>query len=154
MPTSLGSLEGGVNGVFAASPEQPLVLLVDFKNSPGLAWHRLSTYIAPFGESSFLTHFNGTMVLSGPVTVIVSGSASFHLVVHSSTYIDIFYDAPLEEMSSFFTGPSQSSTFSTTSDGPSVTEWDHDNLHSHPKNLVVYSPANSYFTSVSFTKSI
>jgi hypothetical protein len=129
------------------------VLLVEFKNDPDMIWHRLPAAIAPFRESNYLTYFNGMAVVPGPVMIVASGNASFNCVVQSSTYREVFYDAPLELMSSLPTRP-ESSNSSTYAKGLSRTDVDHGNLSSHPRNPDVYSPANSYFASASFIKSI
>jgi hypothetical protein len=154
VPDFVGSMGSEVNGVFAADPKQSLVLLVEFKNDPDVIWHRLSADIAPLRESNYLTYFNGTAVVPGPVTIVASGNAPFNLVVQSSTYRDIFYDAPLELMSSQ-PPRSESSNSSTYTEDPSGTNADDDDqFSSRPQNPDVYSPANSYFASASFVKSV
>lgn len=153
VPDFIGSVGSEVNGVFSADPKQSLVLLVEFKNDPDMIWRRLSADIAPFRESNYLTYFNGTTVVPGPLTIVASGNAPFNSVVQSSTYRDIFYDAPLELMSSLPTRQ-PSSNSSTYAKAPSRTDVDYDNLSPSPRNPNVYSPANSYFASASFIKSI
>ncbi|KIW29780.1 uncharacterized protein PV07_05568 [Cladophialophora immunda] len=149
----VGSTASEVNGIFSADPKQSLVLLVEFKNNPDMIWHRLSADIAPLRERNYLSYFNGTAVVPGPVTIVASGSAPFNCVVQSSTYRDIFYDAPLDLMSSLPTRllSSNSSTYEKT---PSSAGVDHEDLSPYPQNPDVYSPANSYFASTSFIKSI
>jgi hypothetical protein len=154
VPDFVGSMGSEVNGVFAADPKQSLVLLVEFKNDPDVIWNRLSADIAPLRESNYLTYFNGTAVVPGPVTIVASGNAPFNLVVQSSTYRDIFYDAPLELMSSL-PPRSESSNSSAYTEDPSGTNADDDDqFSSRPQNPDVYSPANSYFASASFVKSV
>jgi hypothetical protein len=154
VPDFVGSVGSEVNGVFSADPKQSLVLLVEFKNDPDVIWHRLSADIAPLRESNYLTYFNGTAVVPGPVTIVASGNAPFHRVVENATYRDIFYDAPLELMSSQ-PPRSKSSNSSTYTEDPSGTNVDDDDqFSSRPQNPDVYSPANSYFASASFIKSV
>ncbi|KAL6243375.1 Altered inheritance of mitochondria protein 6 [Rhinocladiella similis] len=161
IPEFIGSVSDEIHGIFAADPKQSLTLLVDFKNDPTLMWHRLSADIAPLRERNYLTFFDGTTVVHGPVTIVATGSAPFDHVVANSTYRDIFYDAPLGLMSSLSL-PARalpSTTLSAGSSAPSsppstdVDDDDHD-IYYPPENPDVYSSTNSYFASASFVKSI
>jgi hypothetical protein len=152
LPEFAASLPSQINGVFAADPQQSLALLVDFKNEPNMTWQRLSADIAAFRERKYLTHFNGTRVVPGPVTIVASGNAPFDLVLQGSAYRDIFYDAPLELMSlPFRPTPPNSSTYDDT---PSKTDGHQDDLASSSSNRELYSPENSYFASASFVETI
>ncbi|KAJ9610281.1 Altered inheritance of mitochondria protein 6 [Cladophialophora chaetospira] len=153
VPDFAEPLESEVNGVFLADPRQSLVLLVEFKNDPEKTWHRLAADIAPFRESNYLTYFNGNAVVPGPLTIVASGSAPFNYVVSSTTYRDIFYDSPLDILSSLSPRP-LSSNSSTYTEAPSRTDVDHDSLSFYSRNPEAYSPSNSYFASASFIKSI
>ncbi|KAK6386149.1 Altered inheritance of mitochondria protein 6 [Exophiala oligosperma] len=147
VPPFIGSASAEIHGVFAAHPEQSLILLMDFKNDPTLMWHRLSADIAPLRERNYLTFFNGTTVVPGPVTLVVSGNAPFDHVVANSTYRDIFYDAPLGLMSPL--------SLPETPSPPSTNVDEHRrNISSPLGNPDMYSSANSYFASVSFVRSI
>ncbi|OAL35845.1 hypothetical protein AYO20_04751 [Fonsecaea nubica] len=161
IPEFIGSASDEVHGVFAADPKQSLTLLVDFKNDPTMIWHRLSADIAPLRERNYLTYFDGTTVVPGPVTIVATGNAPFDRVVANSTYREIFYDAPLGLMSPLFLSAQAlpSTTFPAVSlapsSSPSTDPHDHDHdISSPPENPDIYSSTNSYFASASFVKSI
>ena len=122
LPNFLGPLDQTRNGVFATHPKQSLILLIDFKNDPEAIWRRLQSHLTYFRDKKYLTHSNGSFIVQGPLTIVVSGKAPFNHIVESSTYGDVFYDAPLDAMAS--------------------------------PNVDNYSPANSYYASASFVRSI
>ncbi|KIW15480.1 hypothetical protein PV08_05526 [Exophiala spinifera] len=149
----LGSVaEDEVHGVFAADPKQSLTMLVDFKNDPTTMWRLLSAELAPLRERKYLTYFNGTTVVPGPVTLVVSGNAPFDHIVANATYRDIFYDAPLNLMTAL---PAAISSAESASPSPSTGADDHEHdISSPPQDPDIYSSANSYSASVSFVRSI
>ncbi|KIW15844.1 hypothetical protein PV08_05894 [Exophiala spinifera] len=154
LPNFLGPLgETTRNGVFATRPMQSLVLLIDFKNDPDRIWRRLESHLTYFRDHKYLTHFNGTAVVQGPLTIVASGMAPFHRIVQSSTARDVFYDAPLDVLASLtgIRGSSAASLahYAADADDPSLID-----APSYPQNAAVYSPANSYYASVSFARSI
>lgn len=152
LPEFLGPLDRVLNGVFDTQPMQSLVLLIDFKNDPGAIWRRLESHLTYFRDKQYLTHFNGTSIVQGPLTIVASGQAPFSHVVQSSTYRDVFYDAPLDVMASLPpTGepPLPLSHSVTATKGPAVIDVPHDQ-----QSPAIYSPANSYYASVSFVRSI
>ncbi|KAI9828800.1 MAG: Altered inheritance of mitochondria protein 6 [Thelocarpon impressellum] len=84
-------------GAFDTDPEQSLVLLVDFKTPGAKTWPHVLDELAPLRERGWLTRFNGTHVVPGPVTVVGTGNTPFDLL-SNYTSRDLFFDAPLEEM--------------------------------------------------------
>lgn len=86
------------NGVFDTDPSQTLVLLIDFKTDGTATWPYVFEQLAPLREGGYLTHFNGTVVVDGPITVVGSGNAPFDSIVSNSTYRDIFFDTSLDEL--------------------------------------------------------
>jgi hypothetical protein len=163
------------NGVFDAHPKQSLVLLIDFKNDPEVTWTKVSDALSYFRERRFLTYYDGTSVVAGPLTVVVSGEAPFERIVDDSTYRDIFYDAPLDLMGfpptmaapfSESTDDEANSNSTVNTDGAGMSDSggmtsafpSHPDAHRHengpPAAAAMYSPANSYYASVSFMKSI
>ncbi|KAJ9605805.1 hypothetical protein H2200_009654 [Cladophialophora chaetospira] len=151
-PDFLGPLDRPLNGVFATHPKQSLVLLIDFKNDPEPTWSRLESHLTYFRDKKYLTYFNGTSVVRGPLTIVVSGKAPFSRIVQSSTYRDVFYDAPLDVMASL---PTNGEPSTTSLD--SLTHANDSSLVDTPQylqNAGTYSPANSYYASVSFIRSI
>ncbi len=146
LPDFLGPFDRTLNGVFATHPKQSLVLLVDFKNDPELIWRRLQSHLTYFRDKKYLTHFNGTSLVQGPLTIVLSGEAPFSRIAEGSTYRDVFYDAPLDAMTSLPT--SRESLLSDTED-PSLLEPSH-----LSPSTDTYTTANSYYASVSFVRSI
>lgn len=111
------------NGVFDTVPSQPLVLLIDFKTEGTALWPHVSSALEPLRERGYLTHRNDTTnpntITSGPITVVGTGNTPFALVTSDSTnaHHDIFFDAPLDKLSS----PSPSPYNSTNSYYASVS---------------------------------
>lgn len=106
------------SGLFETSPNTTLVLLIDFKQSPGTLWPLLQSHLNPLRERGYLQYWNETtQTLSlGPVTIIGSGSINqnYSLVQSSSTntHHDVFLDAPLLALSEVMAmdGPSPFNT--------------------------------------------
>ena len=86
------------HGIFDTDPSQTLVLLIDFKTSGAELWPYLFSQLEPLREGGYLTYFNGTDVVEGPVTVVGTGNTPFDLLVSNTSYRDIFFDAPLDQM--------------------------------------------------------
>ncbi|KIW37010.1 uncharacterized protein PV06_10907 [Exophiala oligosperma] len=152
LPNFLGPMDETRNGVFATRPMQTLVLLIDFKNDPEHIWRRLQSHLTYFRDKKYLTHFNGTTVIQGPLTIVASGIAPFGRIVQSSTYRDVFYDAPLDILASLSgsRGPPAPLPHDTAdTDDSSLIDAPY-----HLQNAAIYSPANSYYASVSFARSI
>jgi hypothetical protein len=123
-------------GVFVTEPSQTLILLIDFKASPELLWPLLMKNLQPLRQKGYLTHFNGTTLIQRPITVVATGSAPFHRIQDSTTYRDIFYDAPLDKLTLEPETEFQSTTNYTSDTKPSYTKY------------------NSYYASVDFHASI
>ncbi|KAL4909284.1 hypothetical protein BDW74DRAFT_174489 [Aspergillus multicolor] len=86
------------NGVFDTDPSQTLVLLIDFKTDGEEAWDHVYTQLTPLRESGYLTYYNGSDIINGPITVVGTGNAPFNRIAASTTYRDIFFDAPLNRL--------------------------------------------------------
>ncbi|RMZ79831.1 hypothetical protein DV737_g3231, partial [Chaetothyriales sp. CBS 132003] len=143
------------NGVFVTKPEQNLVLLVDFKGDGDAIWPYVYSQLEPLREKKYLTHFNGTAVVEGPVVVVATGNAPFNRVVENADYRDIFFDAPLNLMdkASPVTVSDEelekvpgASTFLDGGPGRSGA--------AAPRNPNAYSIHNSYYASASFRRSV
>ena len=85
----------GMVGLFSNDQKQSLTLLIDCKTDGDRTWPLLVEQLNPLREKGYLTHFNGSDVVYGPITVVVSGDAPLHLLLENATYRDVFYDAPL-----------------------------------------------------------
>ncbi|KAJ5819442.1 hypothetical protein N7474_005033 [Penicillium riverlandense] len=109
-------------------PTQTLVLLMDFDADPERIWSQLLSHLKPLREAGYLTYFNGSEVVQGPIKIVATGNVPFYRVLERSPFRGIFYDAPLLELSP------QSS-------------------HTPPRNSD-YSKQNSYYASADFHRAI
>jgi hypothetical protein len=160
------------NGIFDTKPEQSLILLIDFKTHADDTFSAVADQLEPLRQKRYLTHFNGTDVVQAPLTVVLTGNAPWNRVVESSRYRDMFFDAPLDLMADLdATSPTISdstdlSSLVTNSSGTpgselykstastSPTDQGQGRSGAAPLNPAAYSPANSYFASVSFKKAL
>lgn len=86
-------------GVFATYPSQSLVLLVDIKNKPALAFEALTAHLEPLRQRDYLTYHNGSALVYRPLTVVTTGSTPYGSVLaQDSAKRDIFFDAPLADL--------------------------------------------------------
>jgi hypothetical protein len=127
------------NGVFDTEPTQTLVLLVDFKNNGRDIFPVVSKQLAALREKGYLTYFNGNSTIEGAITVVATGNAPFDLITASSTYRDIFFDAPLDLLA-------QDHPSSISKRGGQGTIGTTPTSH--------FDSTNSYYASVNFGKSI
>jgi hypothetical protein len=86
-------------GVSATGYTQTLVLLMNFDADPERAWSSLLPHLDPLREAGFLTYFNGSSLVQGPLTIVATGNVPFHRILERSTSRDVFYDAPLLQLS-------------------------------------------------------
>lgn len=129
------------NGVFDTDHAQTLILLIDFKSEGHSLWPYVHAQLDPLRAGGFLTTFDGTSVVEGPVTVVATGDAPFDLVTANSTYRDIFFDAPLDR----FGAGRSSSTEHNSGQGASSNS---------PIDASSYNITNSYYASTSFKVAI
>ena len=92
------------SGVFDRSPETSLVLLLDFKTDAKETWTVVQEQLEPLRQRGMLTSWNGTTktITQRPITVVGTGNTSFEMIVANSTYRDIFFDAPLDQLNSTY----------------------------------------------------
>ena len=114
------------HGVFDTSPSTPLTLLIDIKTDGASTFPAVLKHLEPLRTRGWLTHFNGSAVIPGLVTVVGTGNTPFNLLTSNHTYRDIFFDAPLDH---FFT-------------------------ETPPADYNAYTSQNSYYSSVSFSKAL
>lgn len=88
-----------LHGVFFEDPEQTLTLVIDFKSNGFSLWPVVQEALEPLRERDWLTYWDGRSRVSRPITVVGTGSAPFDMIISNSTYRDIFFDAPLEALS-------------------------------------------------------
>ncbi|KAJ5771849.1 hypothetical protein N7520_002378 [Penicillium odoratum] len=92
------SYKNQVPGVFPDDPTKTLVLLMRFDADPEQVWSQLILHLEPLREAGFLTHFNGSTVLQGPVTIVATGNVPFHHILEMNATRDVFFDAPLLQL--------------------------------------------------------
>lgn len=86
-------------GVFENSPTQSLVLLVDLKNDPFIAFKAFSAQLEPLRSRGYLTYHNGTDLVPGPLTIVATGRTPYISILSQPfTRRDIFFDAPLGDL--------------------------------------------------------
>lgn len=127
---------GTQNGVFSTDPQQTLVLLVDFKNDGRAIFPIVSAHLAALRQKGYLTYFNGEETVEGPITVVATGNAPFDLITANTTYRDIFFDAPLAQMSTL--ARSQGHGQGTVGTSPGST----------------FDSTNSFYASVNFRRAV
>ena len=156
------------NGVFDTEPSQTLILLIDFKTAGNDLWPYVVSQLKPFRDHNYLTYFNGTDVIQGPITVVGTGNTPFDLLMSNNTYRDIFFDAPLDQMAAedndlSFHPPNFEVDYSDPDfDGEPIdtksafarSDQGQGHSGSAPTNPNIYSELNSYYASVNFKRSI
>lgn len=133
--TSSSSISNSLNGVFDTSPKTSLILLIDMKTDGPPTFPAVLEHLEPLRSRGWLTHFNGSAVVPGLITVVGTGNTPFDLLVANTTYRDIFYDAPLSEL---------------WGDSPPPPINDYSQL----LLATQYTAENSYYASVSFQEEI
>lgn len=145
-----------LHGVFDTDPSQTLVLLVDFKTDGPATWPYFVSQLSPLRDRGYLTYFNGQEVVKGPITVVATGNAPFDLLTSNSTYRDIFFDAPLdqladEELQAVNANDLPVQEIAACERASQEPVQGLSNTTAGPDS---YNPTNSYYASVSFKKSI
>ena len=115
-----------MNGVFSTSPNTSLTLLIDIKTDGPATLPVLLDQLEPLRSQGLLTYFNNSTIIPAPVTIVGTGNTPFDILVSNTTYRDIFFDAPLDQL------------------------WGED----APSTATVYTTENSYYASVSFSAAI
>ncbi|KAG4026777.1 hypothetical protein MFRU_036g00110 [Monilinia fructicola] len=89
------------NGVFQSSPNTTLTLLLDFKSDGVKLWPSANQQLEALRSKNWLTYWsNSTRKINWrPIIVVATGNAPFDLLVSNNTYRDVFYDAPLNDIS-------------------------------------------------------
>ncbi|KAJ9639926.1 hypothetical protein H2201_007295 [Coniosporium apollinis] len=97
-PTTAFVHEETRNGVFDAAVSQTLYLFIDFKTRDGGEFEAAEEALQPLLDANYLTVYNGSAVVRGPVTIIGTGYTALSAVVAQEPRY-IFYDAPLANLS-------------------------------------------------------
>ena len=85
-------------GLFDQKPEQTLVLLVDVKTEPELAWPLLVEAAEPLRQRGWLTTVRNGVLASGPLTIVAGGKISEQPLRAEPALRDILLDAPLSDL--------------------------------------------------------
>jgi hypothetical protein len=95
------SSTGNLTGIFPSSPTTTLTLFLDFKSNGSDLWPLVNNELETLRSKNYLTHWsNRTKTITwAPLIVVASGTAPFSLLTSNNTYRDIFYDAPLTNIS-------------------------------------------------------
>ncbi|KAF2126422.1 hypothetical protein P153DRAFT_346121 [Dothidotthia symphoricarpi CBS 119687] len=154
--SAFSSASTNKSGVFDTAPAQTLVLLVDFKNNGANIFPVVSQQLTALREKGYLTYFNGTTTVKGPITVVATGNAPFDLVTANSTYRDIFFDAPLDRMYEEPTPLRDVSQEQDTDDDatstPAIVTSGQGTVGTSPTSH--FDATNSFYASVDFRRSI
>jgi hypothetical protein len=76
-----------------------MTLFLDFKSNGVELWPYVNKQLESLRSKNWLTHWNSlTGITWGPIIVVASGNAPFNLITSNITYRDIFYDAPLDDV--------------------------------------------------------
>lgn len=154
-----------VHGVFDTTPEQPLILLIDFKTSGTELFPFVVKALEPLRSKGYLTWQNGSEFIHGPIIVIGTGETPYEMVLSDTDnpHHDIFFDAPLNKM---YEGPNGearqgASRIKGKTSREQLTEqkesWKrHGGSEEGGVKAVeeAYSTSNSYYASVSFIEAI
>ncbi|KAI5460628.1 hypothetical protein BGZ63DRAFT_358773 [Mariannaea sp. PMI_226] len=158
------SVDRRLTGVFSTEPDQPLVLVIDFKTPGESTWRELQTQLEALRDRNMLTYFNGTAIVPGPIVIVGSGNAPFDNLTASNTYRDVFFDAPLDQladMSAIWPNPNRAVDGARATDvktkygashrgnsgAQSIYDIERDTLNG-------YNPSNSYYASANFKHAV
>jgi hypothetical protein len=92
-----------INGVWDVDPERGIVLMTDLKTEGVTTLAAIQEQLEPIRQKGWLTYWNGTNVVPGPITHVGTGNTPFDDVLNSTfsnaTYRSVFFDAPLDRLS-------------------------------------------------------
>ncbi|KAJ0418940.1 PLC-like phosphodiesterase [Aspergillus carlsbadensis] len=140
-----------LNGVFDTNPLQTLILLIDFKTDGEETWDYVVEQLGPLRESGYLTYYNGTDIVNGPITVVGTGNTPFNRVAENATYRDIFFDAPLDRLVDKVDRIDTPATVQARSGNSGQGLSGISNGDIEPDT---FDTTNSYYASVSFKKAV
>ncbi|KAI1266631.1 hypothetical protein F5Y18DRAFT_362249 [Xylariaceae sp. FL1019] len=123
-------------GIFDTDPDQTVVLLVDLKTDGPKTFHEIQRQLEPLRARDWLTYVQDGVVHKRQITVVGSGKMPFDELMQNSTYRDMFYDAPLDDM------------FEDPYTLEPAAAFDGNALHHK------YNPTNSFYASVNMKKAV
>jgi hypothetical protein len=96
----------GINGVWDTDPSMGIVLMTDLKTEGFSTLEAVHQQLEPLRQKGWLTYWNGTDIVPGPITHVATGKTPFEAILNStfsnSTYRSVFFDAPLDKLSSIY----------------------------------------------------
>ena len=95
---SVDNTSASVNGVFDTNANISLTLLIDIKTDGSQTLPTVLDQLEPLRSRGWLSHFNGSGIVEGPIKVVGTGNTPFDLLSSNETYRDIFFDAPLDQL--------------------------------------------------------
>lgn len=92
-----------INGVWDVDPAQGIVLMTDLKTEGFSTLNAVQEQLESLRQRGWLTYWNGTDVVPGPITHVATGNTPFDGILNSSfsndTFRSSFFDAPLDRLS-------------------------------------------------------
>lgn len=86
-------------GIFSMSPNTSLVLLLDFKTNGTDTWPTVLAQLDDLRSQGWLTTWTPSEgIIQRPLTIVASGDAPFDSIIANDTFRDVFYDAPLTDL--------------------------------------------------------
>lgn len=147
------------HGVFDEDPDQSLVLLVDFKTNGRATYPYVRQHLSALREKDYLTYHDGEQLHKRAVTVVGTGNTPFDMVVNETHRREIFFDAPLDQMWE----PTRERDAQQEDDALDVDPsklWNSNGGGQGNEGTDIVTSAddfnstNSYYASVSFTKTV
>jgi hypothetical protein len=96
-PSKFGTEVTKVNGVFDTNTDATLYLFVDLKTPANITWPAVEKALQPLRDAGYLSYFNGTDIIPGPVTIIGTGNSPYDYISSQATR-DYFFDGPLQNL--------------------------------------------------------
>lgn len=98
-----GKAKGNWHGIFNKAPQQTVVLLVDHKTEDPKTFGMLHAQLQSLRDLEYLTYWNGTHRIMGPLTIVASGNVLLESIIAlDPMHRDIFWDARLETLISAY----------------------------------------------------
>ena len=114
------SNDGASVGIFNTDPKRTVVLMIDIKSDGGTTFGAVQSALEPLRSKGWLTHWDGTNIIPGPLTVVGSGDTPFDSIASNDTYRDIFFDAPLDKLSGDDEYTTENSYYASASFGDAI----------------------------------
>jgi hypothetical protein len=74
----------GISGVWYVDPSKSIILMTDLKTEGFSTLDAVQQQLEPFREKGWLTYWNGTAIVPGPIIHVGTGNTHFEAVLNSS----------------------------------------------------------------------